>query len=95
MGPATLNTVGGKESCQKNHKEILQKTSGLNSTKRLIKKDVLENSFMPQNGHEIAVVDFRIATGHDCLSKHRKMIGVVQSPLYKLCDINEEMDTIH
>ncbi|GFY64798.1 hypothetical protein TNIN_325651 [Trichonephila inaurata madagascariensis] len=72
-----------------------ENTSGLNSTKRIIKKGGLEKSFILQNGHEIAVTDFRITTGHDCLSKHLNMIGVAQSPLYKLCDFNEEMDAIH
>ncbi|GFY66124.1 uncharacterized protein TNIN_69341 [Trichonephila inaurata madagascariensis] len=42
-----------------------------------------------------AVAYFRIATGHDCLSKHLNRIGILQSPLCKLCDSNEEMDTIN
>ncbi|GFW24210.1 hypothetical protein TNCV_1847691 [Trichonephila clavipes] len=42
-----------------------------------------------------AVADFRIVTGQDCLSKHLNTIGIVQSPLCKLCDFIEEVDTIH
>ncbi|GFU28445.1 hypothetical protein TNCV_1938331 [Trichonephila clavipes] len=36
------------------------------------------------------MVDFRIATIHDCPSKHLYLIGIAQSPLWKLCDSNEE-----
>ncbi|GFY35536.1 hypothetical protein TNCV_196391 [Trichonephila clavipes] len=42
-----------------------------------------------------AVADFRIAIGHDCLSKRLYMIGFAKSPLCKMCDSNEEMDAIH
>ncbi|GFU20244.1 hypothetical protein TNCV_4933261 [Trichonephila clavipes] len=50
---------------------------------------------IPNQPQDRAVADFRIAIGHECLSKHLNMIGIVQSPLCKLCDSNGEMNAIH
>ncbi|GFW29093.1 hypothetical protein TNCV_2356511 [Trichonephila clavipes] len=36
---------------------------------------------IPRWPRDRAAVDFGIATGHDCLSKHLNMIGIIQIPL--------------
>ncbi|GFX20492.1 hypothetical protein TNCV_3488491 [Trichonephila clavipes] len=49
----------------------------------------------PKWPRDRAVVDCRIATGHDCLLKHINIIELAQSSLCKLCDSSEEIDAIH
>ncbi|GFY00639.1 hypothetical protein TNCV_2140331 [Trichonephila clavipes] len=39
-----------------------------------------------------AVVEFRLATGHDCLLKHFHRIHVAQAPFCTFCDIWEDID---
>ncbi|GFV21826.1 uncharacterized protein TNCV_4525131 [Trichonephila clavipes] len=41
-----------------------------------------------------AVAEFRLATGHDCLLKHYRIL-VAQVPFCTLCDIWEDMDADH
>ena len=42
-----------------------------------------------------AVAKFRLATGHDCLSRHLHRLKIFHSPSYVLCDSEENMDEKH
>ncbi|GFV56073.1 hypothetical protein TNCV_2266591 [Trichonephila clavipes] len=42
-----------------------------------------------------AVVEFRLATGHDCLLKHLHRIHVVQAPFCTFRNIWEDLDVDH
>ncbi|XP_071041844.1 uncharacterized protein [Parasteatoda tepidariorum] len=59
-------------------------------------KDWLEGiKDIPSWPREKSVALFRLATGHDCLSKHLYKIKIFSSPLCPLCNQQEEMDANH
>ncbi|GFS81128.1 transposable element Tcb1 transposase [Trichonephila clavipes] len=58
-------------------------------------KEHVKHLDIPKWPRDRAVVDFRIDTGYDWVSRHLNMIDFSQSPLYKLCVSYEEMDAIH
>ena len=50
---------------------------------------------IPDSPRSVAVAEFRLATGHDCLPHHLHRIGIASSPMRTLCDQQEVMDKKH
>ncbi|KAJ4442056.1 hypothetical protein ANN_11922 [Periplaneta americana] len=50
---------------------------------------------IPDLPRKSSVPAFRLATGHDCLTKHLHRIGIYQSLNCPLCNSNQEMDSEH
>ena len=50
---------------------------------------------IPKGPRRVAVAEFRLTTGHDCLAKHLCRIGIQPDPYCPLCFLQVEMDREH
>ncbi|KFM74556.1 hypothetical protein X975_11437, partial [Stegodyphus mimosarum] len=56
---------------------------------------LLEADCVSDSPRAIAVAEFRLLTGHDCLGAHLFRFNLTSSPLCALCDSGQIMDAAH